>query len=327
MSCSLDVLQRRAQLLAGLREYFHDGGYWEVETPLLSRDSCVDAWLDPFEVHTPEVRFLQTSPEFCMKRLLAQGADSIYQLTRSFRAGEFGDRHNPEFTIIEWYRVGISYHQQMDFVEGLVRHLASHPAAVPELTARLPSPIPRLSYDAAFERATGKRVLPLTDAELAEWAAGYSLQQTGQPIPAGLADQRDNLLNYLLAMFVEPSLAEQGACFLYDFPASQAALAQIRPDSPPVAERFELYLGELEICNGYQELTDPAELRQRQQRQNELRVQAGKAPIPTENRLLAALEAGYPPSSGVALGFDRLVMWLLQQPTIQQVLAFPWPAA
>ncbi len=327
-TATLEALQHRARLLEAVRNFFRDNDYWEVETPLLSQETCVDAWLDPFEVHTPERRFLQTSPEFGMKRLLAAGADCIYQITRSFRAGEVGPRHNPEFTIVEWYRQHVTYHHQMDFTEALVRHVVAH-VPTPHLPAHsrseLAVPLPRLSFDTAFEQALGSAVLSLPQFELLHVAQAAFTQHQSGPLPPGLEDDRDGLLNLLLATFVEPYLKTLGACFLYDFPESQAALAQVRPASPPVAERFELYLGDLEICNGYQELTDPTELRQRIQIQNARRTAAGKAVLPPESRLLQALDSGYPPSSGVALGLDRLLMWLLNQNTIQSVQAFPWP--
>lgn len=321
-TATLETLRWRSLLLRAIRDCFDAAGYWEVETPLLSQETCVDAWLDPFEVHTPGRRFLQTSPEFAMKRLLAAGADSIYQVTRSFRTEEIGSRHNPEFTIVEWYRRDLTYRQQMNFVEHLVQSLCDRlPFAV---SARPPQTIPRLTFDAAFEQSLGSRVLQLTTPELLE-LAHHAHQKVGQRLPPGLDADRDGLLNVLLNAFVEPFLASLGCCFLYDFPASQAALAQVRNDSPPVAERFELYLGDLEICNGYTELTDANELRRRIAAQNQRRQLAGKPPLPPESRLLRAMDEGYPASAGVALGFDRLLMWLFNLSDIQSVQAFPWP--
>ena len=318
-SASLATLKQRAHALRCVRQFFLDQGYWEVETPLLSQETCVDAWLDPFPVLTPQRRFLQTSPEFAMKRLLAAGADSIYQITRSFRADESGSRHNPEFTIIEWYRQEMSYQQQMEFTASLVRYVAQGSPRT------LPGRIERWSYDEAFERAIGQRVLQLTVTELHALACDlFGTHERGY-LPTGLENDRDGLLNILLATFVEPLLEEQQACFLYDFPASQAALAQVRDGIPPAAERFELYLGGLEICNGYQELTDAAELRRRINVQNSLRRAAGKDELPAESQLLRAMDAGFPSCSGVALGFDRLLMWLLDLPTIAEVQVFPWP--
>ncbi|MCA8990719.1 MAG: EF-P lysine aminoacylase GenX [Planctomycetaceae bacterium] len=320
-AASLQVLKQRAFLLRELRSFFHSQGYWEVETPVLSNDTCVDLWLDPFEVQTPCRRFLQTSPEFAMKRLLASGADSIFQVTKSFRSDEVGRRHNPEFTIVEWYRVGATYHEQMDFTEQLVRHLQTALATLSVSPPKLGDVIPRFTYDQAFEAALRAKVLHLTDTELRDLAAAHL-----GAAAYNLAQQnRDSLLNLLLAEIVEPWLESQQACFLCDFPASQAALARVRPNTPPVAERFELYLGELEICNGYQELTDPVELRRRNAAQNALRGREGKPELPSESCLLSAMDSGLPECSGVALGFDRLLMWLLGAHEISQVMAFPWP--
>ena len=328
-AADIRTLRIRARLLAAVRSLFSARGYWEVETPLLSRDVVVDAHLEPFAVdddpkNTP--RFLQTSPEFGMKRLLAAGADSIYQITRGFRRDEVGRLHNPEFTIVEWYRAGVTYHDQMSLVEEVVRHTLD--AAVPEIPAgpdrRLPAhPFRRLSYDAAFKRAVGRPVLACATLELLELCRENSVA-----IPTGLqTGDRNALLNLLLSELVEPTLGEDAPEFLLDYPESQAALARIRDDDPPVAERFELYLRGIELCNGYQELTDAGELRQRISEQNAMRMQNGRRPLPAENRLLAAMDIGLPDCSGVALGFDRLVMLALGHDALEDVIAFPFDRA
>jgi len=353
-TAALDVLAQRARLLAAVRRFFDERGYCEVETPLLSHDVCVDAWLDPFIV--PNVSpaggappmYLQTSPEFAMKRLLVAGAEAIYQLTRSFRRGEFGRLHNPEFTIVEWYRRGSTITEQMDLVEELVRMVAAERPShgvyprgqfavsgscinpvhkKPGETVHGPritdQPFERFTYDAAFERFAGRRVLNATCddlAELAQW------QNVAIP-PQFPHDDRDGWLNLLLANVVEPRLKELDAVFLCDYPASQSALARIRPDNPPVAERFELYLDGIEICNGYQELTDADELASRMRRQAELRRANGLSELPTDSRLIAAMRDGLPECAGVALGFDRLAMWVLGRDSIADVVAFPFERA
>jgi lysyl-tRNA synthetase class 2 len=183
-TASLTVLQERSLLLAAIRDVFAEEGYWEVETPLLSRDVCVDAWLDPFPVNVSgsgDAWYLQTSPEFGMKRLLAAGAKAIYQLTRSFRSGEAGARHNPEFTILEWYRVGDSHFQQMDFTERLVRRIWDCDLGDNVARPVLPKAIPRLTYDDAFEKFTGSKVLKLTEQELV--ALG---RRHGLALPSGI---------------------------------------------------------------------------------------------------------------------------------------------
>ncbi|MBX3442368.1 MAG: EF-P lysine aminoacylase GenX [Planctomyces sp.] len=331
-TASLLTLRRRAALLRAVREEFHREGYWEVETPLLSRDVCVDAWLDPIIVRDDSLggeRFLQTSPEFAMKRLVAAGADAIFEITRAFRRGEQGGRHNPEFTMVEWYRVGATYSEQMSFTERLVRALAAFPAEAsmgdpwPPAPPLSDEPFPRIRYDDAFEAVLGTRILTLQSRQLRELAASRNVVA-----PESLtADDLDGWRNLLLAECVEPWLAAQPAVFLYDYPASQAALATVAPIEPPVARRFELYLGGVEICNGYQELTDAEELSRRMRKQAALRRAAGLSELPVEGRLLAAMRDGLPECSGVALGFDRLVQWRLGLPSIADVIAFPMDRA
>lgn len=329
-TADLAVLRQRARLLDAVRSFFIDRGYWEVETPLLSRDTCVDTWIDPVPVphpaHPGETLYLQTSPEFAMKRLLAAGAEAIFEVTRSFRRGESGPRHNLEFTILEWYRVGDTHHAQMTFVEDLIRTVAATPAgpgrhsAVEVSAAALPeSPFPRFTYDDAAQHALGATVLDKSPEQLRQLALAVGITP---PASLDLSD-RDAWLNLLLAERIEPWLARFPACFLYDYPASQAALARVRPGPPDVAERFELYLGGLELCNGYHELTDAAELSRRMQHHHAARIARGEAPLPTDSRLLDAMQAGLPPCSGVALGFDRLVMWRLGLADLRQTLAFP----
>ena len=329
-SASLEVLKRRATMLGWLREFFHDHGYWEVQTPLLCRDVCVDAWLEPFCVPvqsrsgtTVKKMFLQTSPEFAMKRLLASGAKAVYQITPAFRVGESGPLHNPEFTIVEWYRTDDTYYDQMAFTEELTVGFLKQAGELTGNTddmVRFDRPFPRATYDKCFRDVFGQTVLDRPTDELRELAVSKSLA-----IPKSLSEEdRDGWLNFLLAETVEPRLAQQAGVFVHDYPASQAALARIRPDNPPVAERFELYLRGIEICNGYQELTDADELRRRIDGQSQLRANTGLPPLPTESRLLEAMDAGLPDCAGVALGFDRLLMIGLGLSTIDDVVAFPF---
>lgn len=324
-SASLETLRHRARLLQVARGFFEQQGYWEVQTPLLSRDTNVDAHIEPFTL--PDDRggelFLQTSPEFAMKRLLAAGADSIYQIAPAFRHGETGRLHNPEFTIVEWYRVGDSYHDQMDFTERFVRSIFAAARTLAETVAESRDAIganrfERLGYDDAFARHLGTRVLALPTAHLVELA-----RDNGIIAPESLpADDRDGWLNLLLAERVEPHLGVEHPVFLFDYPASQSALAAVRDDDPPVAERFELYVAGVELCNGYQELTDAEVLRRRIQEQSALRIRDNRRALPGETRLLAAMDAGLPGCSGVALGFDRLLMLALSLDSIGEVLSF-----
>ena len=322
-SATWEVLETRAAMLASVRAAFCARGYLEVETPLLSADVCVDQHLDPFEVEgAGGVRlFLQTSPEFSMKRLVADSARPIVQVSRAFRRDEAGPRHNPEFTMIEWYEPGSSYLEQMEWVEVLVREAGRAAGTVPGWVDRLATgeSFGRLSYDEAFVRAIGVEVLGRTADELMVLAC-----RELETVPDGLdrAD-RDVWLNLLLSERVEPTMGRDGPEFLYDYPASQAALARIRAGEVSVAERMELYIDGLEICNGYQELTDADELSERMAEQSGLRVVAGGRRLPETSRLEWAMRSGLPECAGVALGFDRLVMCTLGLDRIERVLAFP----
>lgn len=319
-TATIETLKRRAQVMMRIREFFQVHEYWEVETPLLSQDTVVDAYLDPFEVDIRDENnktngtrlFLQTSPEFAMKRLLASGADRIFQISKAFRRGESGNQHNPEFTMLEWYAVGETYQQQMDFTESLVRSLA-------DLDRQ---PFLRLTYDEAFKSTVGEPVINKSSTQLLKLAETHKLA-----IPESLdRDDVDGLLNLMLAELVEPQLGNQRPTFLMDYPASQAALAQVKPDGT-VAERFELYIDGIEFCNGYQELTSETELLDRNQKANRLRRKDNRNSLPEHSRLLDAMAFGLPDCSGVALGIDRLMMWLLKTPSIADVIPFPFPRA
>jgi len=311
----LENMRLRARLLAKVREFFAARGFLEVETPILSADVTVDRHLDPMstilakDARQPDVGrtlWLQTSPEFGMKRLLAAGATAIYQITRAFRNAEIGPLHNPEFTIVEWYRVGDDMAAGMALLSEFCQAVLGTPAA--EL----------ISYGAAFARFL--EINPHT-ASCAALIDGANLRGIG--VPPTLARDRDGLLNLLLAECVEPNLGVNTPTILYDYPAGQAALARIRDDDPSVAERFELYYRGVELANGYHELLDPEELRERSAVANRARLDEGKPPLPVENRLLKAMEAGLPAVTGAALGLDRLVMLAAGAKSISEVIAFP----
>jgi lysyl-tRNA synthetase class 2 len=310
-------LRLRAELLRRLREFFHQHQMLEVETPVLSADTVVDRHLDPFCVvpggdgGSPGPLWLQTSPEFGMKRLLAAGAPSIYQIARSFRREERGALHNPEFTMVEWYRLDDSMAEGIAFLGKLCDVMLGR------------GPAETLSYAEAFGRYAGIDPHTAGVADLAAKAA-----QSGHPPPESLSrDDRDGWLDFLLVEMVQPRLGIARPVIVYDFPASQSALAQVRPGPPPVAERFELYAEGIELANGYHELLDPQELRGRMARANAQRRADGKPALPEENRLLAAMESGLPESTGVALGFDRLVMLAAGAKRVDEVLAFPFERA
>ncbi len=328
-TASLRTLELRGRALAATRRFLDARGYFEVDVPLVSADRVIDPHLAPFAVLAvdgphpvdhrggPPTHHLQTSVEFGMKRLLAAGARAIYQLSHVFRAGERGPRHNPEFTMLEWYRVGDTHMEQMAETEALVAELFT-------LCGQpLPLPFGRLTYQQAFERSLGIDPLRASVAELAQVAAAR-----GVPAPASLDPQdRDGWLNLLLALCVEPTLGITRPEFVCDYPASQAALARLRPGEPPVAERFELYLRGVELCNGYHELTSPSELRARIEAESDRRAREGLPPLPVHNRLLDSMEHGLPPCAGTALGFDRVLMLAVGAASIDEVLPFPWDRA
>jgi lysyl-tRNA synthetase class 2 len=306
-SASIEMLQRRADLLRQIRRFFDNRGFFEVETPVLSRDTVVDRHLDPLSVtlftdaRQPEVGeklWLQTSPEFGMKRLVAAGAEAIYQIGRAFRGGEVGALHNPEFTMVEWYRVGDGYEAGMQLLGELAGEIFG-------------GEVERVTYREAFVRYAGVDPWGEIDREM-----------LGRLEACPTDAEKDVVLDYLQTTVVEPQLGKQRPVIVYDYPASQSALARVREGKPPVAERFELYYRGVELANGYHELLDPAVLRQRNRENNALRVADGKYALPEESRLLAAMEQGLPACSGCALGFDRLVMVATGAQTVQEVIAF-----
>ncbi len=307
-------LRLRAELLARTREFFAAHRFLEVETPLLSADTVVDRYLDPLPVTLPRnpradqgrQLWLQTSPEFGMKRLMAAGGEAIYQITRAFRAGEIGTLHNPEFTIVEWYRRGDTMPDGIQLLGELAEAL-------------LPwGPAETISYAQAFQRHVGTDPHRATLAELQVAARDRNVAAAADFARA----DRDNWLNLLWATLVEPQLGNQRPAIVYDYPASQAALARVEGD-PPVARRFELYARGVELANGYYELLDPATLRDRHALANRQRAAEGKPTLPEESRLLAAMGQGLPPCTGVALGLDRVVMLAAGATSLAEVLAFP----
>ncbi|MCH2202826.1 MAG: EF-P lysine aminoacylase EpmA [Fuerstiella sp.] len=314
--CSIEMLQLRARLQQCLRDFFVEHDYMEVDTPLLSHDIVIDVNLDPFELPVTGNRmFLQTSPEASMKRLLAAGSGSIFQITRSFRSAEQGVLHNPEFTIVEWYGLDTSWQDQIMLTEQLVRTAASNVSE--QFAEQLnPDKFTVTTYQQAFATFLDLDVLTASISQLRKCAARNHLVSS-------VSDDRDDLLNLLLAAEIEPKLGLRGPEFLIDYPSSQAALAQTSLDDPRVARRFELYIAGTEICNGYQELTNPEELFQRDVRAQARRSQLNSVPLPGAPGLMSAMESGLPRCSGVALGFDRLLMVLTGRKSIDECLPFP----
>lgn len=309
-SASIEILKKRAHLLAKVRAFFAARGVWEVDTPLLARYGVTDPHLQNVtcRLQQSEQAFvLQTSPEYAMKRLLAAGSGCIYQLSHVFRDDEISPRHNPEFTLLEWYRVGFDGSALMAEVSALLADLLG--CSAPQ----------SMTYQQAFQ--TYLQIDPLADD------AHPQLQQALQHYPAVAAlamreTDRDTLQQLAMAMVIEPALPADTPIFITHFPASQAALARLNADDPRVAERFELFYGGLELANGYHELTDAHEQQRRFAQDTSQRAALQRPLSAADPRLLAALQHGLPDCAGVALGFDRVLMLACQKQHIQQVLPF-----
>ncbi len=319
----MESLRARDRLLRATRSFFQDRGIVEVETPLLCREVAVEDHIDPISVRSDvnrensEERFLVTSPELAMKRLLAAGSGPIFQLAHAFRKDEVGRLHNPEFTLLEWYRPGYSLEELMSEVGDLVREVGSVGAGISS------GPFHQLTYQEAFLRWLHIDPLTSTVSELSSLGREKDLS-----VPAGMEEGSvDDWLNLLLVRCIEPELSKLGGVFLTRYPASQAALARVNPVDPRVAERFELYIDGVELANGYHELADASQQRKRFEEANRHRVDRGGAPIPIGEDFLAALDSGLPDCSGVALGFDRLVMKALGQAELSSVISFPFDRA
>ncbi len=314
-AASRTALLRRARVLRDIRAFFDQRGVLEVETPLLSRSCATDPHLTSFATrYQQQELFLNTSPEFCMKRLVAAHGEAVFQICKAFRADELGPVHNPEFTMLEWYRPGLDMFALMDEVAELVQMLASAHAIEH-------GHIQRISYADAFREAAGLEPHSASADECRRCAVRHGVEQ-----PVGLEDAVDEWLDWLLTQLVMPSFQTGGFTFLYDYPQSQAALAKLRRDRDgnTVAARFELFYGALELANGFDELRDAAEQRERFDRDNRLRNFNGLPSSSMDEYLLQALTHGLPACSGVALGLDRLLMVLDRADRIEQVLAFPF---
>ncbi|GMQ53260.1 elongation factor P--(R)-beta-lysine ligase [Halopseudomonas aestusnigri] len=308
-SATIDALRRRAGIINRIREFFAERGVLEVDTPSLSHAAVSDPFLHPFATeYVPEgggqaaMLYLHTSPEYPMKRLLAAGSGAIWQLCKVYRNGEIGRRHNPEFSMLEWYRPGFDHHQLMDEVDALVR------AVLAGESAR------RVTYAAVFAEHTGLDIHQCSDADLQRLAAarcGFQGELS-----------RDGYLNLLFSECVEPRL--QAPTMVYAFPASQAALARVveGDDRVPSAARFEMFVKGMELANGYFELTDADEQLRRFEADQAQREALGIAALPIDMPLVDALRSGMPSCAGVALGVDRLVMLALGASTIGEVIAF-----
>jgi lysyl-tRNA synthetase class 2 len=302
-------LKARACLLQDIREFFASLGVMEVETPLISRAGNTDPGIH--SIKTDSGAYLRTSPEFALKRLLASGSGDIYELGRVFRAGESGRAHNPEFTMLEWYRNGFSYQELMDEVAALVKHCGRGKFDQWR--------IEKLSYRELFLRHLEIDPFSADTADLSVAASRHGIDD--------IELERKQWLDLLIGAVIQPALPGHCLTFVSDFPADQAALARVRDTSPPVAERFELYLGRTELADGYQELTDAVEQQLRFNTENALRKKRGQAKCELDHHLIRALEHGLPECAGVALGVDRLLMAVCGAGTINEVTAFPFSRA
>ena len=313
-TATIEVMRKRAGMLARARAWFGSERVLEVQTPLLSTAAASEPQIESIAAQPLQgpPRYLQTSPEYPMKRLLAAGIGDCYQICPVFRDGESGRQHNPEFTMIEWYRVGFGVAELQRDVDRLLR------ATIGEL--RVLPPARHVTYREAIVEASG-----LDCATASPRAIEAVLRDRGIAPISTMEQNRDSWLDLLMATVVGPGLGREAPVFVRDYPASQAALARVRDDGDgwPVAERFELYLDGIELANGFHELRETLEQRCRFTQDLEKRQQRGQRLVPLDERFLAALSAGLPDCAGVALGFDRLVMAALGLSSISEAMAFP----
>lgn len=313
----IEIIKGRARIVSDIRHFFSQRHVLEVDTPILSIAAPTAPYLESFKTEFIPMGsidkasyYLQTSPEFAMKVLLAGGSGSIYQIAKVFRNGERGRLHSPEFTMLEWYRPELNLEELMDEVAALLQTITSYSESV------------RFSYKEVFSQYLNINVLVCSKDELQKLAI--------KKLPSFSGDfylDRDGWLELLMSQVIEPELASlKKPVFIYDFPASQAQLAKVKLDNDgeQVAARFELYAGGLEVANGYDELLDAKELRKRFEYDNQQRLKLGKAEMPIDEKLLAAMSLGLPPCTGVALGLDRLLMLAMNKESIDCVQNLPF---
>lgn len=312
-SAPIANLLKRAAIMAEIRRFFADRGVLEVETPAMSQATVTDINLFPFQTRFVGpgaadglTLYMMTSPEYHMKRLLAAGSGPIYQLGRSFRNEEAGRHHNPEFTMLEWYRPHYDMYRLMNEVDDLLQQILDCENAE------------TLSYQQAFLRHLEVDPLTADKTQLREAAKKIDLEEL-----AAKEEDRDTLLQMLFVFGVEPHIGRDKPAFVYHFPATQASLAEISTEDHRVAERFEVYYKGIELANGFRELTDADEQLQRFEQDNRKRAARGLPQQPIDQNLLAALKHGMPDCAGVALGVDRVVMLALGASSISEVMAFP----
>lgn len=315
-SASIEHLRARARIIQTIRDFFIARNVMEVETPLMCHTSVTDPFIQSipahFQAHPQEQEqryYLQTSPEYAMKRLLAAGSGAIFQISKAFRQGEVGRQHNPEFTMIEWYRPGFDHHDLMNEMDELLQLVLNKPASERKIYAELFKT--HLDIDAHHATLT----------ELAACAKKHHITVEGD------ITDRDTWLNLLMTHYIEERVGQDRPIFIYNFPASQAALARIQAGNPPVASRFEVYYKGTELANGFHELQDANEQRKRFENNLIAREQLGLNKLPIDEYFLASLAHGLPDCAGVALGIDRLVMLATGKEHIADVLSFDFSRA
>lgn len=316
-TASIEQLRQRASIICQIRQFFAERDVLEVDTPAMSHATVTDIHLHTFQTEfvgpgyaDGRKLYFMTSPEFHMKRLLAAGSGCIYQINKAFRNEESGRYHNPEFTMLEWYRVGFDHHRLMDEMDALLQRVLQCGAAQ------------RMTYQQAFIRELGVCPLQGSMSELKQAAATLGLSDIAEP-----EQDRDTLLQLLFSIGVEDKIGQTVPAFVYDFPASQAALAKINPNDPRVADRFEAYFKGIELANGFHELDHWQEQLARFEQDNAKRIEMGLSAQPIDHHLIEALKSGLPECAGVALGIDRLIMLAIGCDHIDQVTAFPFPRA
>jgi len=305
---SQDVLIARAEMLASIRSFFHKKQVLEVDTPCLSQGTITDVYLEALTSCSEQfdqrnsTLYLQTSPEFAMKRLLAAGSGCIYQICRAFRDDEVGRYHNSEFLMLEWYRLDFNHLQLMSEMDELLMTILGTSSA------------DTITYQKLFQNTLQLDPLSTSNEELQQLVTNRA---NGPELK-----ERDELLQCLFSILIEPELAKDKPLMVYEFPASQSALARLSESDPLVAERFEVYYRGVELANGFHELSNAAEQRQRFNTDNERRLYQGKQTKPLDERFLSALESGLPDCSGVAMGLDRLLMLKLNKDSIAEIMPF-----
>lgn len=324
-ACDVEHLRLRAEVLSKIRVFFEQRSVLEVETPLLCHATGTDPQLDFFSSYyhgmpnetgmKDKEMYLQTSPEFAMKRLLAAGSGSIFQICKAFRNGESGRFHNPEFTILEWYRLGFSLDQLMDEVAELLIQLLKKQCNT--------ASVHRFSYRELFEQVTGLNPLVFCQKSYAD----YALKNAISDAISICENDHAMWLDLIFSFKVQPVLADQKIAMVYGYPAVQASLARINQENRLIADRFEVFIGGVEIGNGFFELSDAKEQERRFDQEISSRRVNGLPAVKKDKRFLEALQSGLPECSGIALGLDRLLMILANVETLNEVMAFPFDHA